>query len=452
MGKIYKYCAVAALCFLTQGVGNLQAETLQEAVKHMLVTNPDIKANAYNRLAREQEVLQAESGYYPRVDVMSSIGLEDHYEPNTYTRTPRQNTLSLRQNVYNGMATTNEIKRHEARVESSAFTMQATSENTALRTTQVYLNVLKNMELYELAKENLTIHERIFDQIKLRSESGVDRKSDLDQTEARVALARTQLVIMEINLLDAKTNYQAVIGYMPENLIKPAALDVDLPPSLERAQEIALAGHPTLKSAQADLEAREFQDKVAESPFRPVIDIEIDKNWQEDFNDFKGWEEELITMLRVRWNLYSGGKDKSRKTETKHLISEAREIRNHTHRQVIESIGLSWRAYQAAQDKIVHQEDYVRAISATAEAQVKQWNIGKRTLFDVLDIEAEKINAQKDLISTQYDFLYAQYRIFNGMGRLVRSLGLELPDENLVDRVEENVSGQGKSPVENANS
>lgn len=424
---------VALLLTLLPVFGSVgaQAETLQEAVQFMLKSNPDVKAGYHSRQAVEHEVEQAKSGYLPSLDYVAGIGVYDVYEPADDTGTPRIHTLSLRQNVYNGLATVNEVKRQEARLDSSEYLLHGTAENTALKVVKVFINVLRSLELNELAKENLLIHQRIYDQIKLRSESGVDDKASYDHVQGRLALAQSNVVVTEINLLDAQTNYQAVVGRFPKDLVVPQSLEASLPVSLEEAQGIAVDNHPILKSAAADLKARRAQDEVAKSPFRPIVDIEVDRNWKDDVDPYLGWREDMSAMLRLRFNLFHGWRDKERKAETSELLMEAQAIEDNTYRMVVESIRLSWNANKAVQDKLGHIEDYVNATSATAEAFSKQWSIGKRTMLDVLDTEAEVINAKKDLIGTKYDGLYAQCRVLNGIGRLVHTLGLKWPGENV---------------------
>lgn len=429
--KSSKFLVFLATGALVLGGGAAHAETLQEAVQHMLKSNPNVKASYHSRQAREQEVTQAKSGFFPSLDYTAGIGVYHTYEPNVDNSTPKIHSLSLRQNVFTGFATVNELKRQEARLDSAEFSLRGTAENTALRVANVFLNVLRAQELNELAKENLLIHQRICDQIKLRSESGVDYRANLDHVQGRLALAQSNVVVTEINLIDAQTNYQAVVGRFPEDLILPQPLDSSLPASLEEAQKIAVDNHPILQSAEADLEARRAQDKVAESSFMPVVDIEVDRNWKDDVEPYVGWREDMTAMLRVRFNIFQGWKDKARKAETAELLREAQGIKENTHRQVIESIRLSWMANKAVQDKLSYLNTYVESTTATAKAFSKQWSIGKRTMLDVLDTEAEVINAKKDLIATTYDGFYDQCRILNGMGNLVHALGLKWPGEDL---------------------
>lgn len=432
MNGYLKYLGILIVGVLILGTSSAQGETLQDAISYILQSNPEIRAISWNRMARDEEVRQAKAGYFPMIDISAGAGIQEQYEPFEDTTHPRSTILSLRQNVFHFGATKFEVDRQEARVRSAAYRLQGTSENIALQASRFYLNVLRHLELYEVAKENLTNHERIYDQIKLRSVSGVDSKADLDQVMGRLALARSNIVVAKANIADAETDYQAVIGHLPENLIKPEPVDSAIPVSMEEAQQLALENYPIVKSAQADYEAREFQHEVAKSNVYPSFDVAVDYKWEDDV-DIVGYEEELVATGMVSFNIFRGFWDDARVTETRHLICEAWEILNNTRRQTVQSIRLSWEAYEAAQDNITHLEDYVKSTGLTAEAFVKQWSIGRRTMFDVLDTQAEYLNAKADLVNAQYDKMYAQFRILSGMGQLANALGLEWPEESRVE-------------------
>jgi adhesin transport system outer membrane protein len=195
-----------------------------------------------------------------------------------------------------------EVDRQKARVRSAAYLLQGSSENVALQASRVYLDVLRQLELYDLAEENLTNHERIYDQIKLRSTSGVDSKADLDQVMGRLALAQSNVVAAKANITDAQTDYQAVIGHLPEDLIRPQPVDSAIPESMEEAQQLAIDNFPILKSARADYEAREAQHKVAKSINYPSLDAAVDYRWENDV-DIEGRQEELVATGMVSFNI-----------------------------------------------------------------------------------------------------------------------------------------------------
>ncbi len=410
----------------------VQSETLQEAVSTMLQTNPEVRSSAYNRLGRDEEVRQARAGYLPEVNVTAGYGIQNIQEPVKDERSAQEVVLGLRQNIFTGFATKNEVERQKARVNSQAYSLQSTSENIALRTTEVYLNVLRQQEFLRLAEENLGAHLRITDQINLRSDAGVASTSDSDQAAGRASLAQANVVASKANLIDAQTNYLAVVGHLPTDLTEPTISEDQLPASLADAEAAAVKMHPTLKSAGADLEARQEQYEVARAPYLPIIDLEVDQRWDKDI-DREGSDERIIAMIRLRYNFFRGFRDDARKAETIQLISEAREIKNNTHRQVVESIRLSWMAYQAVKDQIKYLEQRVDSITGTADSYAKQFSLGKRTLLDVLDTEAEVIDAKRSLVEARYDLLHAQYRILNGLGQLVKSFNQEWPKESQVN-------------------
>ena len=432
-----KYAGIVVVGVFMLGSGSAQGETLQDAVKHMLQTNPEIKAVSYNRLAKDQQVIQARGGYFPTLDFSHSSGIDYQRDyqitpEKTLTTRPKSTVLSLRQNLYQFGVTNSEVSRVEATVRSEAYLLQGTSENLAIRASNVYLNVLSTLELYELAKENLINHERIYDQMKLRATSGVDRKADLDQVSGRLALAQSNIVVTQTNLADAKTDYQSVIGRFPEDLTKPSPVNADIPVSMEEAEQLALKNYPIIKSAQADLEAREAQHEVARRINYPKLDAAMDYKWETDVQ-YPHRTEDFIATAVVSFNIFNGFRNKGRIEETLQAVKEAKEILNSTKRQTVQSIRLSWEAYKTAQDRVTYLEEYVKATGLTAEAFDKQWTIGRRTMFDVLDTQAENINAKSSLVKARYDKIYAEYRVLSGMGKFAKALGLQWPTESRLE-------------------
>ncbi|MCE5264135.1 MAG: TolC family outer membrane protein [Deltaproteobacteria bacterium] len=436
MRSFFRCAAIAGINVLLFLAGsNVQGESLQNEIKHVLQTNPQIRAVAYSRLARDQEVIQAKGGYYPTLDASVSAGIDERLhtfasDP-TITR-PKATILSLNQNVFQFGATQSEVRLQEARVQSQAYLLQSTSEETALATARVYLALLQSMEMYDLAKENLLNHERISDQMKLRSTSGVDRKADFDQVMGRLALAQSGIVVTTANIVDAKTNYQFVIGRLPGDLTKPDSLDSAIPTSMDAVEKLAVDNYPRLKSARADLEARKAQYETARRVVYPKLDLAVGYQWQTDV-DYPQRQEDFLATAVLRFNVFNGMRDKARIAQNFQLINEAQEILNTTQREVIQSIRLSWESYMAARERVIFLEEYVRSAGLTAEAFAAQWNIGRRTMFDLLDTQQEYITAKQSLVTARYDKLFAEYRVLTGMGKLVETLGLKWPDESRVE-------------------
>jgi adhesin transport system outer membrane protein len=405
------------------------ALTLAEVIKHTLDSNPEVLAARQQALSRASEVKGARSGYLPTLDAELGIGREWTKSPTTggvgVTLTRKEAALRLRQMIYDGSATSSELDRQKARYNSALFDNMATEENIALRATEAYINVLRQSELLQLLKASRDEHQNIYDQMSLRSQAGVGSRSDLDQIAARLALSKSNYIAGENNLQDAVSNFYGIVGYLPEvtTLQRPASLDVS--PSVEASLKTAFENHPQLKSADADIEAAKAQYRASKSPNRPTLSLEGDRTWNEDIDGVEGDNEDWVVALRLRYRLYNGGQDSSRNKQTASLLEEAREIRNQTKRQVDEGLRLSWHAYESTQQQLKFLETYVSSVEATKEAYRKQFNIGKRSLLDLLNTENELLDAKTNYLNADYDQILSRYRILNAEGNLTSRLAIK---------------------------
>ena len=287
---------------------------------------------------------------------------------------------------------------------------------------------MRQQKLVDLATTNLEAHERTHDQIRLRSERGVGRGSDMDQSKGRVALAKANQIAEQSNLRDAETTYLRVIGLTSESLSEPQTPVNFIPATLDEAISQALDNHPTLKSAQADVESANAQHDTAISPFYPRVDFELGASANNNLDGIDGHNNDVTAMFRMRYNLLNGGKDNARRQETGYLINQAAEIRNNTHRQVEQSVRLSWNALQTVMNQMEYFKLHVDSSENSRDAYQQQFSLGQRTLLDLLDSENEVFTARQDLVNAQYDQLFAMYRILNSMGSLLQGLVVALPE------------------------
>tara|TARA_R110002124_G_scaffold277874_4_gene449514 strand:+ start:2420 stop:3739 length:1320 start_codon:yes stop_codon:yes gene_type:complete len=412
----------------------VQADTLQEAIHTTLKTNPDVLASISERQAVSKEIDQAQAGYFPTIDLGLGTGWESTDNPASRNRgdgeihlNRDEASLNLRQMLYDGSLTKNEVERQKARTDSRAHSVYSVAENTALEATEAYLNVLRRQKLVELAQTNLESHLRTHDQITLRSERGVGRRADMDQSLGRLALAETNLMAEQSNLRDAETNYLRVVGEAPSSLSQPPSPEPFLPMTVEEAVNIAIQNHPTLRSAQADVASANAQHDVTKAAFLPRVDFELGTRNDHDIDGVRGTDKDVTAMFRLRYNLLNGGKDKARREETAFLINQAAEIRNNTHRQVEQSVRLSWNALETVRRQMSYFEEYAASAEKTRDAYQQQFNFGQRTLLDLLDSENELFRARIALTNAQYDEIFTMYRVLNSIGLLLESLEIIAP-------------------------
>lgn len=411
------------------------ASSLRETVLEVIATNPDVQIAGSERDSVEQQMEQARSGFFPQSDITLGTGWETSDNPTTRATGNGSSNFNrdeaevrVRQLLYDGNGTQSEFERQRARVNSHAYDTFSTAEVTGLKAVEVYLNVLKEQKLVKLAGENLSNHQSTYDRIVKRGESGIGSKADIQQALGRLALARSNLLAEQNRLQDAISAFVNVVGHEPGALEETPSLSLTLPATLDDATITALDNNPRLKSADADIDAAREQMDAARALFSPRVHLEIRGSDNANLDGIPGSNNDAEVMVRGRYN-FTGGKDTARRKETVIELEQAREIRDRTHRQVIESTQLSWNSLQTANRQLEFFKIHVDASKQALESYRKQFNIGQRTLLDLLDQENEVFQASINYINGQVNALFSEYRVFAGIGKLLWTLEVPIPQQ-----------------------
>jgi adhesin transport system outer membrane protein len=418
-----------------------QSQTLAEAMQRSLDAHPEIKAGAHARLSVEEQLKAARAGYLPQVDVLAGRGRQGSDTPGTrtpdrhdyVTMTRSESTLQVKQMLFDGFATRSEVARQRATVNARAYELQGSAERIGLAVVQVYLDVLKRHELVRLAEVNLANHQRILEQIALRSERGVGRLVDLNQAKARLALAQNNLSTEKTNLADAQVNYFSVVGQdpvdlkMPTGISGPAGVADPLPASLATARQELLGNSPHLSAAEADIGATEAQYTAARSTFYPRVDAELSLGADNNIDAARGHRNDWQLMVRMRYNLFAGGRNSAELRSKSHQVNQAKDIRDNALRVLNEDLGLAWNALLNAREQFPIAQQYAEQSQRVRDSYRKQFTLGDRTLLDLLDSENELFTAARRLEDVRFVELFTQYRIKSNMGSLLKSQGVVTP-------------------------
>ncbi|MGL5472856.1 MAG: type I protein secretion system protein AggA, partial [Shewanella sp.] len=225
----------------------------------------------------------------------------------------------------------------------------------------------------------------------------------------------------------------------PVDLIQPVP-DADmLPKDLNSSIADAEKNHPILKSAANDIRAAENERSSTQANYYPQVSLELNGSWNNDVGgedgvsaiasqNVGGYSNDIVAMVRVRYNLFAGGKDLAREKESAYKLSEAKEIRQRAQREVVEGVNLAWNAYEMLAPQKQYIRDHVIAAKDTQSAYAQQFNLGQRSLLDLLDTENELFEARKDYLQAEYDEIIAKYRVLNSTGRLLDSLKVTRPE------------------------
>ncbi|MCE9680280.1 TolC family outer membrane protein [Shewanella sp. AS1] len=443
--------ALAISAMLLPGV--CSSQTLEQAVANTLDTNPDIRI-AFNRFkATEERVNQAVSGYMPSVEISGGYGWEQTNSPSTRRRAGQGDVdddgvielmrgeagFSIKQMLFDGFYISSEVDRYSFEASADQWALFAAAEDMALEVAKVYVNYIRNEQILTLAEKNLQSHKDIYDQIKQRTDSGLGSTADLSQITGRLARANANVISAKNNVFDAKAQFLRVVKEEPENLIVPVPDDDMLPTDLENSIQVAQENHPILKSAASDIEAAQNERDSAKSNYYPKVELDLGGSWNNDIDgedgfsafasqDVGGHNNDLIAMVRVKYNLFAGGRDRAREKEAAYKVGEAKEIRERAYREVLEGVSLAWNAYEMLEPQKTYIREHVIAAKDTQVAYNQQFNLGQRTLLDLLDTENELFEARTEYLEAEYDQILSEYRVLNATGRLLESLRVTRPE------------------------
>lgn len=432
MGKVGRLSALA-VCIAALS-GSAGAASLDATVSQTLISHPQVKQAYDNYVTRTHQVDQAKAGYYPKVDAVAGVG-KDNYNSNS-SSTDGKNLnrqelgISLTQMLFDGFSTSSNVDRTTAEAQAQRYALYAQANNTALRVAEVYINVLRRQELFRLSQENLATHQAILADIGKRTDSGVGSTADYMQIKGRVARAQANLAAAENNLLDAQAEYYRVTNSQPADLTEPMPDTTKIPATLAEATVSAEKIHPTLLSADQDIEATKAQYEASKSNFYPKVSLEANKNLNKNSSGIDGYRiDDTSVMLMVRYNLSNGGADIAQKRATASQIGEAKDVKLNAARQVQEGLGLAWNARDSLLKQKEFMQQHVQASYDTVMAYRKQFLLGSRSLLDVLNTENELFEARQNSVNTDYDELYSEYRILNATGGLLSSVSFKAPTE-----------------------
>ena len=431
-----KYCLslMVGAGFYLSGISFTGAQTLEEAIRQTLDGSPNVLVQSAGRQAQENLLRQAKAGFFPTLDIAAGYGIEDsknsstqNFSGNDVSLNRREVSATLSQNLFNGFATVAEVKRNQALVNAAGFDVHQTSEAVALEVVEAYLEVLRRQQLVALAKENVAVHERIATKMAQSAKQGAHRGVDARQAEGRTALAFSLLLQAQGDLQDANARFIQIVGVAPDNLVLPAAISGGLPATLD----VALQGaheHPAILSARKAVRAAREDVKVVLGTYYPEISLDFAASDNNNLDGVRGDNDDILAMVRMRYNLFRGGADKAQVAERRERVIEALETLRQVQREISEDARLSWNALTTAQARLKYQTLHRESSRDVHEAYKQAFKIGKRTLLDVLDVRNELFNAQSTEVNGRLTVAFAHYRIYAAMGTLLGRMQISLPN------------------------
>lgn len=410
------------------------AVDLREAIQAALNTNPEIRQAVANRQATNEERIQGQGAYYPRISVEGSAGVRSLRNPTrrslhiaSDTLYPVEGDLIADQLLFDSGGREAEIRRQAARTDAASARVDERSQYVALNVARNYVDYLLQQRLVAVAQDNVTFHERLAGDLREGVSKGSISIADQQQAEERLQAARTRVTQAREDLDAAAIEFQRLTGLPIDSVSMPPDLSQCMPATLADAEAIAKDNNPRVREAIADLATAREEIRAAKAELGPKVSIEGRARTGNDIDGFEGHTTDLQALGVVRWTLFNGGQKEANVREQQNRADEVHGRLFERTRSAVEDVRNAW-------SRLTNQT----ALSSELEAQGRisddvllsyreQFNIGRRSLLDVLDAQNSRYNVQQQTETARLAKVYAQYRVLAAENKLIECLGVQAP-------------------------
>jgi outer membrane protein len=414
--------AVAPLLFAPEAL----ADTLENALEAAQANNPNLEeARLAVRAAREDRV-QARAGYLPSLNVSGSYGIEEVeiestsiFGPSTSTSelNPSTTSVEVSQSLLTGGRRLGVSRLARANVDSAREVLRATEQDVLLATVQAYLFVRRDEEIVRLREEHVLALTQQLAGTMRRLDVGEVSRTDVAQSETRLAGARAALARARAELERSRAFYERITG-IPAHALEPVETLPDVPETLTDAIAIAEALHPEIRRARANEGAARARVTIERAALFPQVTLAGRYDRSEESSYDTDRREGASALARVTVPLFEGGMAQSRAHQGRINVRRAEAQTEARRDAIVEQVVAAWSDLAAAEEIVDAVSDQVRASEAAVIGAERERGLGMRSTLDVLDAEEEARDAQIGLARARSEAILSVYALIAATGQL----------------------------------
>ncbi len=420
-----RWLAAVSLAALSLAPSAASAETLAEAIAMAYASNPTLQAQRAQLRALDENWYQARAGYRPTLSVSGRATWSETTIPGTRPLVDVENNsgsavLSLTQPVYSGGRVASAVSAAEADSLSGREGLRRVEAQVLGQVIQSYVDVRRDQEALRIRQTNVAVLQRQLDESRARFEVGEITRTDVAQSEARLAAAVALLNSAQATLATSRASYEAVVGQAPGTLAPEPPIGSLLPASVEQAWDLAESGSPVVRAAEYAEQASRARIAGARAEQMPTIALQGQLGYSGLASPLHtdAYSRALSGSAVVSVPIFSGGQTLSRiRAATERNTVDRLGVEN-ARRTVRQTITQSWSALQAARSNIEATDKQVRAARIAAEGVVQEQRVGLRTTIDVLNAEQELRAAELAQVSARREEYVAAAGVLSQVGRL----------------------------------
>jgi len=416
----------------------LSALTISQVVQQTIETNPKIYVKKAVLSSEKTLLTKEKSGYLPSVDLYYSAGRERSRmisnSRDTVINTTQNMTGTVSENIFEGFKTQSGVDKQKALIVSAEKNVQNVINNTALDAAAAYINIIKNKYLTKIAKKNVAVHKKYLAQIKERVDAGVARKSDYKQTLSRYANAQSNFYFAQQNYKNAITSFQKILDIkVNPNSFEEPSIDKLPTQNIGELIKIALERNPELLMNHADIKSAQALVVQSKASYYPKVDLKLQSYWHKNLNGIVtngnnpyDTEDSYSAQAVLSYNIFRGFSDKAVVESNKYKLLEKQDILADLRRRVIADVKTAWQTYNSTKEQMIFLTQQIEASKETVKDYHQEYNLGRRSIVDLLNIELEYNSAKNRFVKAKYEHYLSYYKLLTYINNMLEEMNVSV--------------------------
>lgn len=407
--------------------------TMTDTIYGVLRHHRALRGMQENRQVLEHEVRRAQAGFGPSVDLRGEAGgnmLSDRttrdYDLDKKMYGIGEISARLTQPIWDGFATRSRVRSARSTLESVKHRVFDTATTLSLDGIIAQIDLLRRRAIYELAEKNVATHRSILAQTQDRTNLGADTEADVTQAQTRLARALASLSEAQAALLVAEDTYTRLTGMPPSDHIQPVPMPPQEFTGPQEVYEMAEKYNPKLAAYLQDIRVQQAEKELAKSTYYPTFNAEIGPTYSDRGGSYDRWVYSFDAVGTMRWNVFNSGADLAETRAAGARIRQARQTMYDFADDLKLDCESTWVNYLSAQDQYKNYTEAIKYNEFTRAAYLEQFQMGKRSLLDVLDAENELYNSSTQAETARGNILVGAYRLCALTGNLLPMLKIDL--------------------------
>ncbi len=406
-------------------------EDLKISLESLYNSNPLLKYERNILKAKDELMPQAFSEFRPEIKGYYHKG-KVHTNSHGFNitsdgiRTETSKGITIVQDIFDGGSSLSNIKAAKNTIFAQRFILKDKEQEVFKDAIEIYADYATEKSNLELKKKNLQVLQGRLELTKEQFDIGEVTLTDVSIAEARLSLAKSDLIESEKNLESLSANFLFFFGISPVDPKIDLSI-LEIKDDIEKMKILSLKENPKINDLIFKIKSLEYKISTLKRKKLPSVKLEADAYINEGYFRTDSKREVLSAFAKVDIPLYQSGAASSKIRESKSELIALKQLLKQIRDETTFNLISSKSAYDYSYSKISAYKKQIESNKIYLDGLRQEMQLGERTMLDLLDGEQELLQSELDLVKSFRDLFNAYFKTLFYMGKLnAKALSLDV--------------------------